>query len=40
VVLVGLVGWGYLHGDGRRRYRIWNCQRVYWERDNIWTVKK
>jgi hypothetical protein len=34
-------GGGYPHRDGvERRYGMWNSQRVDWERDKIWTVKK
>jgi hypothetical protein len=34
---VGTSSWR--HG-GRRGYRTWNSQRVEWDGDKIWTVKK
>jgi hypothetical protein len=38
----GLVGWEHPHGDRRvgKRYGMWNSQRVDWEGDHIWSIKK
>jgi hypothetical protein len=37
---VGVVWWGHPRGDKgvRRRYQMWNCQKVDWKGNEIWSI--
>jgi len=39
-VWLGRGGWGHPLGDRGWGYGMWNSQRVDWEGDKIWSVKK